>query len=75
MEMGSSVFVEGELRGEASDGNQNRRVWTGQDGQARASHELTARTVKLLGKRESNGGAPIGEPLPGGYEDDDAFPF
>ena len=35
---------------------------------------VTARTVKFLGKREGNGGAPIGEPPPGG-EDDDILPF
>jgi len=71
---GSSVFVEGELHGEPQDGSQNPRVWTGQDGEARASYEITARTVKFLGKREGNGGAPIGEPPPGG-EDEDLLPF
>jgi len=70
----SSVFVEGDLRGEANSGVQNPRVWTGNDGEHRASYELTARTVKFLGKREGNGGAPIGEPPPGG-EDDDLLPF
>jgi hypothetical protein len=35
---------------------------------------VTARTVEFLGKREGNGGAPIGEPPPGG-EDDDLLPF
>jgi single-strand DNA-binding protein len=71
---GSSVFVEGELRGDPQDGSQNPRVWTGQDGEARASYEITARTVKFLGKREGNGGASIDEPPPGG-EDDDLLPF
>jgi single-stranded DNA-binding protein len=71
LEKGSQVFVEGELRGDASDGSQNPRVWTGNDGEHRASYEVTARTVKFLGKREGNGGAPIGEPPPQGYEDDD----
>ena len=42
---------------------------------------VTARKVKFLGRRgwavsrEGNGGAPIGEPPPQGYEDDDALPF
>ena len=58
----------------AQDGSQNPRVWIGQDGEARASYEITARTVKFLGKREGNGGAPIGEPPPGG-EDEDLLPF
>ena len=74
LEKGSQVFVEGELKGEANDGSQNPRIWTGNDGESRASYEVTARTVKFLGKREGNGGAPIGEPPPGG-EDDDLLPF
>ena len=74
LDKGSQVFVEGELRGEASDGSQNPRIWQGNDGEHRASFEVTARTVKFLGKREGNGGAPINEPPPGG-EDDDLLPF
>ena len=74
LEKGQQVFVEGELRGDAVEGNQNPRIWTGNDGEHRASYEVTARTVKFLGKRESNGGAPVGEPPPGG-EDDDLLPF
>ena len=73
---GQQVFVEGELKGEADAGTQNPRIWTGNDGEHRASYEVTARTVKFLGKREGNGGAPIGEPPPEGYEEDgDALPF
>ena len=45
-----------------SDGTQDPRVWRGNDGEHRASYEVIARTVKFLGKREGNGGAPIGEP-------------
>ena len=74
LEKGSQVFVEGELRGDAVDGSQNPRIWTGNDGEQRASYEVTARTVKFLGKREGNGGAPVGEPPPGG-EDEDLLPF
>jgi single-strand DNA-binding protein len=48
LEKGSSVFVEGEMRGEASEGTQNPRVWQGSDGEHRASYELTARTVKMF---------------------------
>jgi len=72
---GQAVFVEGELRGEPVDGSQNPRIWTGNDGEHRASYEVTARTVKFLGRKESNGGAPVSEPPPEGYEDDDALPF
>jgi single-strand DNA-binding protein len=51
LEKGSQVFVEGELRGDASDGSQNPRIWQGNDGQSgdyrehQAGYELTARTV------------------------------
>ena len=71
---GMQVYVEGELRGEAVDGTQNPRVWTGNDGEHRASYEITARVVKFLGKREGNGAAPTGEAPPEGYEDDE-LPF
>jgi hypothetical protein len=49
-------------------------------GQHRGSYEITACTVNFLahsqwaGSREGNGGTPIGEPPPGG-EDDDLPPF
>ena len=72
---GSQVYVEGELKGEASDGSQNPRIWVGNDGEHRASYEITARTVKFLGPREGNGGPPVGEPPPEGYEDSDSLPF
>lgn len=73
---GRQAFVEGEVAGEAVDGRLNPRVWTGNDGVARASFEITARTVKFLGGRgESVDEAPIGEPPPEGHEDEDALPF
>ena len=73
---GQQVFVEGTISGEAIDGTQNPRVWTGNDGVARASYELTARTVKFLGSRQDagTGGPPLGEPPPEGFEED-ALPF
>ena len=75
---GQQVFVEGDLRGEAQNGSQNPRIWTGNDGEPKASYEVTARTVKFLapsgaGNRD-NGGAPLGEPPPSG-EDEDLLPF
>ena len=76
LEKGRQVLVEGEMAGELSDGVESPRVWTGNDGEARASFELTARTVKFLGGRNGNGGggAPVGEPPPQGFEED-ALPF
>jgi single-strand DNA-binding protein len=60
---GAQVFVEGELKGDAVDGSQNPRIWQGNDGEHRASYEVTARTVKMfLGKCEGNGGTLMGEP-------------
>jgi single-stranded DNA-binding protein len=71
---GRQVFVEGEVSGDAADGNQNPRVWTGNDGVARASYEITARTVKFLGGRDEAAGPPTGEPPPEGFEEE-ALPF
>jgi single-strand DNA-binding protein len=48
---GSKVLVEGTL---SADDNGGPRVWSGSDGEARASFEITAREVKFLsGKNES----------------------
>jgi len=72
---GMQVFVEGEIKGEAQNGSQNPRVWTGQDGTPKASFELTARTVKMLGPRAEGGAeAAVSEPPPGGFEEDE-LPF
>jgi single-strand DNA-binding protein len=74
---GREVFVEGEVQGEATNGTLNPRVWTGNDGIARASFELTASTVKFLGGRGEGGeagGPPVGEPPPEGFEED-TLPF
>jgi single-strand DNA-binding protein len=74
---GRQVFVEGEIGGDAEDGKQNPRVWTGNDGVARASYEITADTVKFLGGRddvEVRGGGPTGEAPEEGLEED-ALPF
>jgi len=74
---GQMVFVEGTVSGESVDGTLNPRVWTGKDGVARASFEITANTLKFLGGRESAGAGapPIGEAPPEtGYEED-VLPF
>ena len=52
---GKQVFIEGVMQGEADDGSLNPRVWTGNDGVAKASFELRADTVKFLGERGENG--------------------
>ena len=48
---GRQVYVEGVVNGTAVNGSQYPRVWTGQDGQARANFEITARMVRFLGGR------------------------
>lgn len=72
---GMLVFVEGAVQGEAANGTLNPRVWTGNDGEARASFELTARNVKFMSRAgEGTAGAPAGEPPPEGFEED-SLPF
>jgi single-strand DNA-binding protein len=73
---GRQVFVEGEVTGEARDGQQWPRTYTAGDGTVRAAnYEITARTVKFLAApEESAAGPPMGEPPPEGYEED-ALPF
>lgn len=66
---GRQVFVEGEL--------QEPRVWQGQDGQWRASLDVTARVVRFLGGRGDV--APVGPPsdaqTPADAIDEEEIPF
>ena len=73
---GRQVFVEGEVTGEARDGQQWPRTYTAGDGTVRAAnYEITARTIKFLAAaEEGSSGPPIGEPPPEGFEED-ALPF
>ncbi len=49
---GRQVLIVGELNpGE----NGNPRLWTGDNGEVRASYEITAQTIKFLGGRSDNG--------------------
>ena len=57
---GREVAVQGRLRAE----NGAPRVWTGNDGQARARFELTAQSVEFLSGGQA--GATQGEPRPYG---------
>lgn len=77
LQKGSQVFVKGTLKGAAVDGTQNPRVWTGNDGEARASFEVTARTLKFIGSRESGSGQrqQEEEEPPGYYADENDIPF
>jgi single-strand DNA-binding protein len=75
---GRQVYVEGEVNGSAANGSQSPRVWTGNDGVARASYEITARTVRFIGGRgdrvEGMGPEEPEEPPPGFVEEND-IPF
>ncbi len=51
---GRLVLIEGRLQGDRETGGP--RIWTGQDGAARASFEVVANTVRVLGGRAE--GAP-----------------
>jgi single-strand DNA-binding protein len=70
---GRSILVEGRLN---PDENGNPRVWTGNDGQARASFEVTAQTIKFLGGRgDAAGDAGDEDYMPGGPQTEDEIPF
>lgn len=74
LKKGSKVLVEGRLTADQNTGGP--RVWTGQDGQPRASFEVSASTVRFLSSRgESEAGAPgpLGEEIPPG--DEENIPF
>ena len=63
LQKGRQVLVEGQLKPDNATGGP--RVWTGNDGVARASYEVTALAVKFLGGR---GEAPP-PGMPGGPEE------
>ncbi len=71
---GSKVLVEGRLTPDNKTGGP--RVWTGQDGQPRASFEVTAQTVRFLSTRGEmeSGASDVGESF-GGPDEGDDIPF
>lgn len=79
LKKGAKVLVEGRLTADASTGGP--RVWTGQDGQPRASFEVSAQTVRFLSSRgetsePSAGGATFSdEAAPSGADTDENIPF
>jgi single-strand DNA-binding protein len=58
LKKGSKVLVEGRMNPDPKTGNP--RLWQGQDGQTRASFEVTASAVKFLSSRAETAGAPGG---------------
>lgn len=72
---GQMVLVEGRLTGDQATGGP--RVWTGQDGQPRASFEISASTVRFLSSRQDGEGG-MGGPSDAGdmtAPSDDNIPF
>jgi single-strand DNA-binding protein len=53
LKKGRKVLVEGTMVADPKTGNP--RIWTGQDGEPRASFEVRAQTVKFLDGRDSSG--------------------
>jgi single-strand DNA-binding protein len=58
---GRLVLVEGRLTPDKDSGGP--RVWTGNDGVARAQYEITAETVRFLGGRREEAGPEAREPF------------
>ena len=74
LERGRQVLVEGRLQPDTETGGP--RVWTGRDGEARASYEMTALAVKFLGRAgvaPTAGGPGMEEEPP--PEGEDEIPF
>jgi single-strand DNA-binding protein len=69
---GRQVLVEGRM---TPDENGNPRIWTGNDGQARASFEVTAQTVRFLGGRDDEGFGSEDEFGGSSPETEDEIPF
>lgn len=69
---GSKVLVEGRLTADPATGGP--RMWSGQDGQMRASYEITAQTVNFLSTRQEDEAFQGSDPGMGQMSDDD-IPF
>lgn len=70
LKTGSQVLVEGRLTPDKETGGP--RIWTAQDGQSRASFELTADRVVFMSGRDGGGGSGGGG---GDYNSDQGQPM
>jgi len=72
---GQMILVEGRLTGDQATGGP--RVWTGQDGQPRASFEISASIVRFLSSRQDSdgGGAASLDAGDGAIPTEDNIPF
>jgi single-strand DNA-binding protein len=72
LEKGRQVLVEGRLRPDPETGGP--KVWTDRNGNPRASFEVTAQTVKFLG-RSTGGNGSSGPGGPPAAEEEEEIPF
>lgn len=70
LQKGSQVLVEGYLTPDRATGAP--RLWVGNDGQSRASFEITATAVRFLAK--TKGGQHDGQQVEGNADDADMLP-
>ncbi len=70
LKKGRSVLVEGRLN---PDENGNPRIWTSNEGQPRASFEVTAQTIRFLGGRGEEVGFDEDQGV--GPQSEDEIPF
>jgi len=70
---GRQVLVEGRLRPDPTTGGP--RIWTGQDGSARASFEITATTVRFIGSGQRDGASPGGGEMGSPDMSEEDIPF
>ncbi|NCP15860.1 single-stranded DNA-binding protein [bacterium] len=74
LKKGSKVLVEGRLTVDANTGGP--RIWTSQDGTARASFEVSAQTVRFMGSRGESSEAPAADEAAGSAPaEDENIPF
>lgn len=73
LKKGAKVLIEGKL---APDENGGPRIWTDNQGGARASFEVTVKECYFLDSKEGNGNGGAAHPDPAGaFSDDDNIPF
>jgi single-strand DNA-binding protein len=75
LQKGRQVLIEGRLQPDKATGGP--RIWTGNDGVARSSYEITAQTVKFLGRAGEIPAAQAegGPEEPPVDEEEDQIPF
>jgi single-strand DNA-binding protein len=73
LQKGRQVLIEGQLKPDPATGGP--RMWTGNDGVARASYEVTALAVKFLGGRGEAPPAEVGGAPEEPPEEGEEIPF